>query len=469
MIKQPLTTPTALEALFSGQLLRPGDSDYDQARRVWNGMIDRYPALIARCATTEDVVAAVNYARDNNLLLSVRGGGHNVAGHGTNDGGLVIDLSLITHVTVDTEQRIVYAGGGVTIAQLDAETQKFGLAIPMGVVSVTGIAGLTLGGGYGWLRGKYSLSCDNLRAATVVTANGRIVRATADENPDLLWALRGGGGNFGVVTEFVFDAHRVGPNVSFLFAIHDAEGGKMADVIRFYRDFSESAPDEISTVLSLGIVPAEEEVFPAEIHGRRMGIILGMYAGSPTVGDEMLMPLRNLNGRSKPMVDFSGTMPYTEIQTMFDADYPDGLRYYWKSLNLSRLDETGIATIVKHAQQQPSDMSTIDIWHIGGAVKRVGPEESAFYGRDANYLLNPEANWEDTTDDQPNMQWVNGLLNEMRPFSDGSRYLNFAGLEEERDAMVQSAFGRQYARLVAVKQTYDPHNLFRMNANIKPK
>ena len=243
----------------------------------------------------------------------------------------------------------------------------------------------------------------------------------------------------------------------------------MADVIRFYRDFSESAPDEISTVLSLGIVPAEEEVFPAEIHGRRMGIILGMYAGSPTAGDEALMPLRNLNGRSQPMVDFSGTMPYTEIQTMFDADYPDGLRYYWKSLNLSRLDETGIATIVKHAQQQPSEMNTIDIWHIGGAVKQVGPEESAFYGRDANYLLNPEANWEDTTDDQPNMQWVNGLLNEMRPFSDGSRYLNFAGLEEERDAMVQSAFGRQYARLVAVKQTYDPHNLFRMNANIKPK
>ena len=224
MIKQPLTKPTALEALFSGQLLRPGDSDYDQARRVWNGMIDRYPALIARCATTEDVVAAVNYARDNNLLLSVRGGGHNVAGHGTNNGGLVIDLSLINHVTVDAEQQIVYAGGGATIAQLDAETQKFGLAVPMGVVSVTGIAGLTLGGGYGWLRGKYGLSCDNLRAATVVTANGRIIRATADENPDLLWALRGGGGNFGVVTEFVFDAHRVGPDVSFLFAIHDAEG-----------------------------------------------------------------------------------------------------------------------------------------------------------------------------------------------------------------------------------------------------
>jgi FAD/FMN-containing dehydrogenase len=235
--QQPTTREEALPAELAGSVIRPGDAGYDQARRVWNGMIDRYPALIVCCTTPEEVVAAVNYARESGLPLSVRGGGHNVAGHGTNDGGLVIDLSPMNEVTVDAERRLVRAGGGTTIAQLDAETQRHGLAVPMGVVAATGIAGLTLGGGYGWLRNKFGLSCDNLVGATVVTAAGRVVQASASENPELLWGLRGGGGNFGVVTEFVYQAHPVGPEVAFAFVLHDAEGERMAEAIRFYRDF----------------------------------------------------------------------------------------------------------------------------------------------------------------------------------------------------------------------------------------
>lgn len=464
----PKMSEETLAAAFAGQLIRPGDASYDQARRVWNGMIDRYPALIARCTTVEDVVAAVNYARDNRLPLSVRGGGHSVAGHGTNDGGLVIDLTPLNQVTVDPDQRIVRAGGGVTIAALDLETQRHGLAVPMGVVGATGIAGLTLGGGYGWLRNKYGLSCDSLIAATVVTADGRIVRASQEENAGLLWALRGGGGNFGIVTEFVYRAYSVGPEVRFSLVFHDAEGERMAEAIRFYRDFSATAPDEVSTVLSLGIVPADEHLFPAEIHGRRFAMFAGMYAGPTGAGKAALAPLSVFDGQAVPLVDFSGVMPYVEIQTMFDTDYPNGLRYYWKSLNLSQLGEEAIARIVAHTLRQPSPLSTVDLWHIGGAVVRVSPEDSAFYGRKSAFLLNPEANWERPQDDEANVQWVRTFLADMQPFSDGSRYLNFAGFEEGRDAMMQSAFGQHYARLAALKQQYDPDNLFHLNPNIKP-
>ncbi len=469
----PSFIPTVLLAdqlveKFNGQLIRPGDADYDQTRRVWNGMIERYPALIARAATVEDVAAAVNFARQNDLPLSVRGGGHNVAGHGTNDNGLVIDLSLMNQVMVDPEQAIVRAGGGTTIAELDLETQRHGLAVPMGLVGATGIAGLTLSGGYGWLRNKYGLSSDNLIEATMVTAAGEVVRASEHENPDLLWALRGGGGNFGVVTEFVYRAYPIGPEVMFAFVLHDAEGERMAQAIRFYRDFSAAAPDEVSTVLSLGIVPADEHLFPAKIHGRRFAMMAGMYAGPVAAGKKALEPLVVFDGRAEPLVDFSGVMPYVEIQTMFDADYPNGLRYYWKSLNLAQLDDKAVEIIVAHTLRQPSPLSTVDIWQIGGAVARGSAENSAFYGREAAFLLNPEANWENPRDDGANIEWVRAFLAEMRPFSDGSRYLNFAGFEEEGSAMMKSAYGKQYARLQALKRRFDPDNLFRLNPNIEP-
>lgn len=453
------------KASLRGELIQPDDPGYDAARRVWNGMIDRYPALIARCADVADVVAAVNFARAHELRLAVRGGGHNVAGHGTCDGGLVIDLSPMKAIAVDPVTRIARAQGGVTWGELDAATQVYGLATPGGVFSGTGIAGLTLGGGYGWLRNKYGLSCDNLIAAQVVTADGRVVRASETDNADLLWGLRGGGGNFGIVTTFEYRLHPVGPDIMSVFAFHDGEGENMKRAIQFYRDYSATAPDEVSTLVACGVIPPVADVFPAEIYGRAFVLFGGLYAGPTEMGKQVLQPLRDFGA---PLVDHSGVMPYVEAQKMFDHDYPDGLRYYWKSLNLSRLDDEVIDRIVAHARRQVSPFSTTDIWHIGGAVKRAAPETSAFYGRQASFLLNPEANWEDPADDQANIDWVRALIADVEPFSDGSRYLNFPGFHEEGDAMIRAGFGPQHSRLAQLKAKYDPTNLFRLNQNIKP-
>lgn len=453
-------------ANFQGQIIHPGDEDYDTARRVWNGMIDKLPALIVRPVDVRDVTAAVTFARDNDLLLSVRGGGHNVAGHATNDGGLVIDLSSMKKITVDPVNHTARAEGGVTWGDLDAATQVYGLATPGGVFSRTGIAGLTLGGGLGWLRNKYGLSADNLTAAEMVTADGRLVRASATENPDLLWGLRGGGGNFGVVTAFEYQLHRVGPDVMFVFVFHDASDPEtMKRAVRFYRDFSATAPDEVSTLMALGKIPPDEH-FPEALHHTPFALFGGLYAGSINTGKSILQPLLDFG---KPLLDFSGIKPYVEVQQAFDEDYPDGLRYYWKSLNLNRLDDAAIDCIVQHARQQPSPYSTIDLWHVGGAVTRISPVESAFYGRQAAFLLSPEANWIDAADDTANIQWLRQLIQDMEPFSDGSRYLNFAGFQEEGDAMMESAFGPQYLRLKELKRKYDPNNLFRLNQNVKPE
>lgn len=455
----------AFEHKLKGELIRPGDPNYDEARAVWNGMIDRYPALIARCASVDDVVAAVNFARDNRILLAVRGGGHNVAGHGTCDGGLVIDLSPLNEVRVDPEARTARAGGGATIGDLDQATQPYGLATPMGVVTATGIAGLTLGGGYGWLRNKYGLSCDNLISAQVVTAAGRVITASEEAYSDLFWAIRGGGGNFGIVTEFEYRLHPVGPEVAFTFVFHDGEGDHMKKAIQFYRDYSTTAPDEVSTLMASGIIPPHPEVFPEKIHGRPFVLLGAMYAGPAEEGQRVLQPLRDFG---QPLIDFSDIMPYLEAQKVFDEDYPNGMRYYWKSLNLTRLDDEVIERFVKHARKQPSVFSTVDLWHVGGAVSRVSPEESAFNGRQAAFLLSPEANWENPEDDEANITWLRELIEDMQEFSDGSRYLNFPGFQEEGNEMMQKAFGPQYKRLVALKNKYDPTNLFSMNQNVKP-
>jgi FAD/FMN-containing dehydrogenase len=449
-----------------GQLILPRDGEaYDEARRVWNGMIDRYPAAIARCAHVEDVVAAVHFAREQQLPLAVRGGGHNVAGHGTCDGGLVIDLAPMHQITVDPIARVAYVGGGATWGQLDAATQVYGLATPGGVFSETGVAGLALGGGFGWLRNKFGLSCDNLIGAELVTASGEIVRASASENPELLWGLRGGGGNFGVVTSFEFQLHPVGPEVMFVFAMHDGEGENMKRAIQLYRDFSATAPDEVSTILACGIIPPDPHLFDEAIHGRPFVLLGGLYAGPASVGQRVLQPLLDFGA---PLKDASGIMPYAEAQKMFDHDYPKGLRYYWKSLNLLWLDDAVIDRIVAHARKQPSPYSTTDIWHVGGAVKRVGPAESAFYGRQAAFLLSPEANWIEPADDEANIGWLRGFVADMEEFSDGSRYLNFPGFQEEGEAMVRDSFGPQYERLARLKAKYDPTNLFRLNQNVTP-
>ena len=336
-----------LEQQLHGQLILPGQAGYDTARAVWNGMIDRYPAAIARCAGIQDVVAAVNYAREHELVLAVRGGGHNVAGHGTCDGGLVIDLADLNTVEVDPINRIARAGGGTTWGQLDAATQVYGLATPGGVFSDTGIAGLTLGGGFGYLRSKYGLACDNLVGAELVTAAGEVIRVSERENAELLWGLRGGGGNFGVVTTFEYRLHPVGPEVQFVFVFHDAEGDNMRRAVRAVpRLLGRRARRGEYRILALGVIPPDPHVFPEAIHGRPFAAFIALYAGPVEQGKAVLQPLLDFGA---PLLDGSGAMPYVEAQKAFDHDYPDGRRYYWKSLNLLTLDDAAIDTIVEHA------------------------------------------------------------------------------------------------------------------------
>lgn len=456
----------ALQHHVAGAVITPADPEYDQARAVWNGMIDRHPALIVRCASSADVVAALRFAREHALPVAVRGGGHGVAGHAVCDGGLVIDLAAMNDIRVDPEARTATAGGGVTWGELDAATQAHGLATPGGVFSRTGVAGLTLGGGYGWLRHTHGLACDNLIAAEVVLADGQIV--TAEEggaHADLLWGLRGGGGNFGVVTSFTFRLHPVGPDLYFAVVFHDGTGHKMAEGLRFFRDFCASAPDQVNPIAVTGIIPHEGDAFPEHTRGRPFILFGALYIGPVAEGERALQPLRDY---APPLADFSGVTPYVAVQQLWDADYPDGLRYYWKSVNLPVLSDTVIEHIVAIGQAQPSPLSTVDLWFVGGAMSRVPDSHGAFRGRHAAALFNLEANWIDPAEDAANLAWVRDAIAAMEPYSDGSRYLNFAGFQEEGEAMMRGAFGPHYARLQALKHRYDPENVFQLNQNVAP-
>ncbi|MFC7046518.1 FAD-binding oxidoreductase [Halobacteriaceae archaeon GCM10025711] len=455
-------TAQQFEAALRGRLIRPGDADYDDARAVWNGMIDRYPALIARCAGVGDVVRAVEFARDHDLLVAVRGGGHNVAGSAVCDGGIVVDLSEMTGVRVDPDSKTARVEAGATWADVDHETQTFGLATPGGVVSDTGVAGLTLGGGMGHLRRKYGLSCDNLRSVDLVTADGEFLTASEDEHPDLFWGVRGGGGNFGVVTSFEFDLHPVGPAVATCLVFYPAN--QMAAVLRAYREYAASAPDEASTLAFAGVIP-DEDLFPADaVHEPKIAI-MGCYAGPADEGERALAPLREF---AEPIADVGGTMPYADFQRLLDEDYPDGMRYYWKSLYVDGLPDAAIDRLGEWVAAAPSPLSTVDVWQLGGAIARVGPEESAFAGRHAPFLLNVEANWERPGEDDANVAWVRDCLADMREFSDGSVYFNFPGFFEEGEDAMRTTFGPSYERMVALKDAYDPTNRFSLNQNVSP-
>ena len=450
-----------LAGRLQGELLVPETQGYDQARRVWNGMIDRRPALIARVRGTADVVEVVDFARQQQLLTAVRGGGHNVTGNAVCDGGLVIDLSLMKGVQVDPTARIARAQGGVTWGELDRETQIHGLATPGGVVSMTGIAGLTLGGGLGWLRRKHGLSCDNLEAVELVSAQGRVHRVSGSENPELFWGLKGGGGNFGVVTGFEYRLHPVGPQVMFCFVFHPFEAAR--EGLRFYRDYAITAPDELSSFVIFGTVPEAEE-FPAASHGRPYMLFAACYAGPLEKGERVVRPLREF---TRPIADLSGPMPYRQVQSILDADYPPGeLRYYWKSLYLAGLDDRAIDRLIELAALRPSPLSTLDIWQMGGAVARIGEEEAAFGHRQAPFLLGAESNWESQSDDQANIAWARRCCREMEPFSTGGSYLNF---EESGEGFAKAAHQRHFDRLRALKRVWDPDNLFRLNPNIRPE
>lgn len=446
----------------NGDVIRSGDGAYDDARAVWNGMIDRYPTLIVRCRGTADVIQSVDFARENGLRVAIRGGGHNVAGTAVCDDGLVIDLSEMTGVRVDPDERKAWVQAGATWADVDHETQAFGLATPGGVVSDTGVAGLTLGGGIGHLRCKYGLTCDNLASVELVTANGEFLTASRDEHSELFWALRGGGGNFGVVTDFEFDLHPVGPDVATCFVFYP--GDRAADCLQAYREYVSAAPDEVSTLTSLGTMPDENLFSEDVVDDLKIGF-LGCYSGPASEGEGALAPLREL---AEPIADVSGTVPYAEFQRTLDEDYPSGMRYYWKSLYLDGLSEPAIDRIRYWADTAPSPLATVDIWQLGGAIADVGVDESSFAGRHAPFLLGVEANWQDPERDDANVEWVRDCLADMRQFSDGSVYLNFPGFLEDNDELVQTTFGAAYERLVAVKDEYDPENRFDVNQNIKP-
>ena len=453
----------ALERLrkyLRGRLLTRGDVGYDEARAVWNAMIDRRPALIAQCADTNDVVEAVRFARDSSLLTSVRGGGHNIAGNAVNDDGFVIDLSPMRSVIVDRAARTVRVGGGATLGDVDTATQEHGLATSLGVNSTTGVAGLTLGGGFGWLSRRFGLSSDNLRSAQVVTADGELVRASIDENPDLFWGLRGGGGNFGVVTSFEFALHAVGPTVLAGLIVHPLDDAK--EVLRFFRSFAPETPDEFSALLVMRKAPPLP-FLPTEWHGREVLVLAVCYSGDITDGERILKPLRQFG---HPIADVIGPQPFAAWQTILDPLLTPGMRNYWKSHDFLGLDDGLIDVLTDFARRIPDPNSEILFAQLGGAVNRLTNSDSAYGRRDAQYLMNVHGRWADRSGDEKGIGWARGLFNAAAPYSTGSVYVNFLSSDDE--SRVRAAYGSNYDRLVALKNRYDPTNLFQVNQNIRP-
>jgi FAD/FMN-containing dehydrogenase len=449
-----------LKTGFKGDILLPGDGAYDGARRIWNAMIDKRPAIIARCATTADVVRAVNFARDNGLVLAVRGGGHHIAGSATCDGGLVIDLSGMKAARVDPGRRRVTIEGGALLSDLDAATQAHGLATPLGINSTTGVGGLTLGGGFGWLSRKHGLTVDNLESAEVVTAAGEVVRASATENGDLFWAIRGGGGNFGVVTRFEFRLHPVGPDVVaglIVFPIAEAKS-----VLQQYRAFAAKAPEELSVWALLRKAPPLP-FLPEPVHGTGIVALALIYNGDPADGSKIIQPLRAFGN---PVGEFVGILPYVDWQKMFDPLLGPGARNYWKSHNLATLDDGLLDTVIAYAQTLPSPQCEIFIAAIGGATARPAPSAAAYPHRDAQFVMNVHGRWESPADDERCIAWARAFFNASAPFATGGAYVNF--LTADEGERIRSAYGDNYDRLCRVKRTYDPKNLFRMNQNIQP-
>jgi FAD/FMN-containing dehydrogenase len=452
-----------LRDALRGELIEPDSADYDAARTIWNGMIDRRPALIARCRNAADVAACVSYARETGLPLAIRAGGHNVAGYAMCDGGLVIDLSLMTSVRVSPDLDRVFVEGGATWADVDAATTPFGRATPGGLVSATGVGGLTLSGGIGWLRGTHGLCVDNLWAAELVTADGRLIRADEAVNPELLWALKGGGGNFGVVVAFEFRLHPIAPELMFCAPAYAEEGAN--DILPKWRDFFASAPDEVSGLAEFSTIPQHPD-FPEHAWGRRVVTLATVYDGDAETGERVTRPLREL---ASPLVDFSCRLPYRTLQSLYDGLFPKGRdRAYWKSTYLRGLEDEVIREISVCLAERPSEMSFASIWPFSGAVQRVAKDATAFGDRSMQFMLSLDAIWSSPADDAANMGWVRTVWDAMQRHSTGRLYLNFPGHGEDTD-LARRALGPEiYARLQRVKLAFDPDNLFRNNQNISP-
>ena len=436
-----------------GTVTGPVDAAYDDARSVWNGAIDRSPAAVVACAGVDDVVEALLFARSHGLGVSVRSGGHHVAGLSVLDGGLVIDLGPMRRVSVDPVARTVHAEGGALIGDVDAATQQHALAVPLGVVSETGVAGLTLAGGYGWMRRKHGLSCDNVTGAEVVTADGRLVHAGPDEHPELFWALRGGGWDLGVVTALEYRAHPVGPDVYLPFLTFPLSEGEA--VLGRLREFARSAPREFGCIAVCWTFPSAEP-FPEELWGEDFVGVAGPYIGDPAEGELVCAELRNLG---TVLTDLGSVVPWLDAQRFFDEDYPRGRRYHWKSAHLRDLDRDAAATLVEWAARRPSPLTSLDIWINGGAIADVPSDATPIADRTAPYMIGIESNWDDPTQDAPNVEWARSTAKALKPFGTGGSYLNFDDMSDPEVA--RRAHGENAERLEAVRELYDPSGLFR--------
>ena len=443
-----------------GPLLRPDDPGYDQARSIWNAMIDRRPALIVRCAGVADVMRAVAFAREHDVLLAVRGGGHNIAGNAVCDGGLMLDMSLMRSAWIDVHARHAYVEAGATLADFDHEAQAFGLATPLGINSTTGVAGLTLGGGFGWLSRKYGLTVDNLIAAEIVTADGERRWTSADHEPDLFWAIRGGGGNFGVVTLFEFQLHEVGPEIFGGLVVFPHEQAK--SVLTQYRDFVGRLPQDLSVWAVLRQAPPLP-FLPPEVHGKDVVVLAAFYSGKVADGPAAVEPLR---GFGQPYGEHLGPMPYSAWQQAFDPLLAPGARNYWKSHNFSALSDDAIDTVIRYAGQLPSPQCEIFLGLIGGEASRPAADATAYPHRDALYAMNVHTRWSDPAEDRKCIDWARAFFDAAAPYASGSVYVNF--MTQEETGRIAAAYGPNYERLVQAKNKYDPRNLVRQNQNIAP-
>lgn len=445
----------AFRAAFRGPVLRPGEAGYDDARQVWNAMIDRRPALIARCTGTADVVAAVRLAREHGLLSSVKGGGHNIAGLAVCEGGLMIDLSQMRGVWVDPAGRTARAQAGCTLGDVDRETQQHGLAAVLGFVSATGIAGLTTGGGFGYLTRRHGWTCDNLVSMEVVTADAKIVRVSDDENQELYWCLRGGSGNFGIVTSFEYALYPVGPEVVAGAVAWRGEDAKQ--VLSFYRELTANSPRELTCIAALRIAPPAPWL-PKEIHGKPIVVMFVCHTGKPEEGEKLVAPIKSFG---KPVADILVRRPYAQMQSLLDATQPKGRRYYWKSEYLAGVEPATIDTMIAQAAHIPSPHSALILFQLDGALNELGADVSPAGNRDARFVCNIASSWESAGDDTANVAWTRTCWEAMRAYSTGGVYVNFLTEEEGADRIAAAYGGKTLDRLAALKQKYDPQDLFR--------
>jgi FAD/FMN-containing dehydrogenase len=449
-----------LKEKIQGDILLPGDNVYEEARAIWNGMIDRRPALIVCCENTNDVIKCVHFANQNSLPISVKGGGHGVAGKAVCDNGLMIDFSRLAKVSVDPENQTAMVQPGAKLGDLDSETSKYGLFTTGGIVSTTGVAGLTLGGGIGYLARKHGLALDNVLALEVVTADGRLLCCSHIENQELFWALRGGGGNFGIVVSFKFRLHKENPNIlaaQIFYPMTEAP-----EIMRAYRDLMLTAPDELAAyALVVNIPPAEP--FPEGLHGTPAFFLLASYAGDHDEGRKLLEPLQHLGSPILAVID---PMPYVELQKNFDPGVPKGARYYWKHHLMSDLSDAGIATFLEYAGKLKGPMSLVGFEPFGGAIARINKEDTAFPGRNAKFALGIWTGWIDPYHDNENIKWTREFHRAMKPFASEGFYTNY--LDHDEDSETQNAYGNYYQKLQKVKAKYDPDNFFSQNFNIKP-